>query len=333
MNMRLSRNLIFRPQRRRVDSAPYPGAHAQPTVWFALPQLVRRLALAALVEWLIGRTLTRGVHFIPKVSPVLEAYQGLTLLGQFAFTLTGVLALVTLGWIAWRMRGERRGLFSVILAVLGVSSVLFVFLAPTGWMTVAFHTLLLGGLILIVAQAHDARRLAIVTLPAAVMIVGELYALSNALGNALHTQEALPWSIPLYNAGELIVLIVPLVLWWHYARGRARGWMYVIAALPAVLFAVAYLRSPALTGIVAMWSLGLSLYLPWVLYAVSAWLVGVTLLTLWRRNQNASQTVWALVLLIAAGFAPPLTTQMFVGLIALWWLARPAMEHRIANAG
>jgi hypothetical protein len=307
------------------------GVQVQSDVRLAAPSLLRWLTLAALIEWLIGRTITRGAHFIPKTSPVLEVYQGLTLVGQFAFTLTGVLALVTLGWIAWRGRAEMRGIFSAILGGVIAASVLSIFITPASWMSVAYHALLLSGLGMITAQALGARRLALCALPAGALIMGEVYLLSGALDNALRVPAMTGWNITLYNAGELVVIAVPLVFWYKYARGRARGWIYAAAALPVLAFAAGYARSPALTGIIAMWSLGLSLYLPWVLYALSAWLMGVSLLALWRQRSGPSPELWGPLLLITVGFASPLTTQMLVGLIALWWLTRIEEESHNAN--
>ncbi|MBI4671068.1 MAG: hypothetical protein HY741_05310 [Chloroflexi bacterium] len=357
------------------------GAQAETNAAFALPQLVRWLAIAAVIEWLVGRTLTRGAYFIPKTSPVLGLYQGLTLVGQFAFTLTGVLALVAAGWLAWRMRAELRGIFSLMLLALLAASVGFVFVAPSAWARVGYHLLVLSALVpilrnlyakskdfppripanlresgcekirvdssrgvrakirgfligfslselgMVALRAHPIFRLSVWTLPAAAMIVGELYLLDGALANALHAQTVTPLSSALYNTGELLVVATPFAMWWMYAR-RTSGWMYATAAIPALAFALAYWRSPALTGIVAMWSLGLSLYLPWVLYAVSAWLMGVALLTFWRRDVNASPHLeWAVLLMIATGYAPPVSTHALLGLIALWLLTRADREN------
>lgn len=320
------------PDRAHDDLRVLPRAEARTDAddSLAYPPLLRWLVAAAVVEWLVGRTLTRGAHFIPKTSPILELYQGLALLGQFAFTLTGVLALVVLGWIAWRTRAEWRGVFSGLIVLLLSVSVLFVFVAPSAWMGAAYHIATLSVLGLIAIRAVQNRRPLVWIAPAAALMIGELYWLSGAAANALQLQTVMPWHSALFNAGELIVVAAAFIFWWCLGRRRASVPMYLAAAMPALVFVAAYWRGPALTGIVAMWSLGISLYLPWALYALAAWLMGATLLAMWR---DRDPRVWALLLLIAAGYAPALTTHLFLALIALWLLTRPDAEELHANIG
>jgi len=78
----------------------------------SLPSLFRWLTLAALADWLITRTLTRSAIFMPKSPPVIAVYQALTVIGQLAFTLTALVALIVIGWIAfheWPREPRARG--------------------------------------------------------------------------------------------------------------------------------------------------------------------------------------------------------------------------------
>ncbi|MEK7786218.1 MAG: hypothetical protein AAB658_12470, partial [Chloroflexota bacterium] len=70
----------------------HPPEGSQPSGG-SLPVFFRWLTIAALADWLITRTVTRTAIFMPKPPPVVAAYQALTLLGQLAFTVTGLLAL------------------------------------------------------------------------------------------------------------------------------------------------------------------------------------------------------------------------------------------------
>lgn len=83
-----------------------------------------------------------------------------------------------------------------------------------------------------------------------------------------------------------------------------------------------HLAAPALTGILAIWSTGLTLYLPWPLYALSLWLACAVVAGSLRRNDP---TGWAILLLAAGGYAPQLSTHVFLGLVALW-LSPPGEE-------
>ncbi len=79
-----------------------------------------------------------------------------------------------------------------------------------------------------------------------------------------------------------------------------------------------------MTGILAICSSGLTLYLPWPLYALALLLACVMVIGCLRRGEPAG---WALLLLAAGGYAPQLSYQAFLGLVGLWLLAndcRPA---------
>ena len=80
------------------------------------PIFLRWLTVAALLDWLIGRTITRSAIFMPKTPFMIGAYQTLGTIGQVVFTLTSLLALIGITWIAWQ---ERRTIaFSLLLLTL-----------------------------------------------------------------------------------------------------------------------------------------------------------------------------------------------------------------------
>lgn len=296
--------------------------------------LLRWLALAAVADWLIARTFTRAAIFIPK-PPVLALYQALTLAGQLATSLTGLLGLGMLGWMAWRewQTGRQPDSFSPGIAtrsVLGVGlslillsqvgfSLMFLWVAPTGWGVVANLGL---GLVAVVIIAARSRQIALL-LPALVLLLGRLYQLLPAWYTACGWPGPPPLTETLFNLGELLVVLSAGGLWAAYGRGASRREMY-LAAGPALAFAGLYLANPALTGTLAVWSTGLTLYLPWPLYALSLWLASVTAVVALRRNKPAG---WAILLLAAGGYAPQLSTQAFLGLIALWLLAGGAKRE------
>jgi hypothetical protein len=119
--------------------------------------------------------------------------------------------------------------------------------------------------------------------------------------------------------GEIFVVGSVAVWWWGY--GRSHAWQHwVLAAVPALLFALSFWRDPAMTGILTIWSTGLTLFLPWPVYALALWLVGVTVLANWHSHPALA---YAILLLISAGYAPQLSSQLFCALIALWLLERP----------
>lgn len=302
--------------------------------------LVRWLTWVALADWLIGRTFSRSAIFMPKPPLVLTIYRVFTVAGQLAAVLTGLLALGMLGWIAWHEWQTRRIIWLplVLLAQAGLSLV-FLFVAPAGWWPVVYQGLSLGAVGLILGfgiyglrftiYGHDGtgagskrrqatKQVMVLLLPALALLSGKLYQTLPALYTAMQWPGPPPLTELFFNLGELCVVLSSAGLWFAYGRGASRR-TWLVAAVPALAFSGMYLANPAMSGILTIWSNGLSLYLPWPLYAVSLWLAGVTVLVSLRRKRLAG---WALLLLAAGGYTPQLSTQTFLGLIALWLLAQ-----------
>jgi hypothetical protein len=283
--------------------------------------LVRWLVLAALVDWLVTRTLTRAGIFMPKPPPVILVYQGLGLLGQFAATLAGLLTLASLAWLAWR--GLRTaGLWGPSIAVLAVAglSVAFLFVPAQGWLSAGYHLVLLAltawaGLKAWNGAADLPKKLACGTVALA-LLASQAYQLILAVSSNLHLAYPPEINRYLFLLGELLAVLSPIVLWSAYAR-QAPRWTWLAAALPALAFAGMRLAAPAMTGILAIWSTGLTLYLPWPVYVFSLWAAGVTAIDCLKRGEAAG---WAVLLLAAGGYAPQLSVQAFLGLLALWLL-------------
>lgn len=309
--------------------------------------LIRWLTIVALFDWFVTRTITRAAIFIPKPPPVIALYSALNVAGQLALTLTGLLALLALGgiaWRAWRQQGVvGRALALALTGQVGLS-LLFLVIPPAGWLASANHLLYLTTIVLLLFRilpmarfhldtspargpAFPARALALM-LPAFALVTGRLHQAIPTFYATLQWPGPPPLTGLFFNLGELLVVLSVFALWWSYGRGATwRVWL--AAALPALVFAGSHLASAAMTGILAVWSVGLTLYLPWPLYAVSLWLAGVTGIVALRRDDPGG---WAILLLISGGYAPQLSLQAFLGLIALWLLAEAAQRPVTAQA-
>ncbi len=281
------------------------------------------LTLAALADWLIGRTLTRAAIHMPKTPFLITVYEGFNLIGQFAATLAGLLALAGLLWIVWHELGTRRAGLPLLLAALAALSLVFVVVAPSGGLALAYQIAGLAAVILIMARVArmDARFRLSLLVPAMAMLLSAAYQAIPALFEALRWPNPLPLADVCFYLGEVFVVLSPVALWLAVGRPASRR-VWLAAALPALFFAVMYLASPSMTGVMAIWSTGLTLYLPWPMYTLSLWLAGVTVIVAVRRGDPVGM---ALVLLAAGGYAPQLSAQWFMGLIGLWLLARPAL--------
>ncbi len=300
------------------------------------PAFMRWLALAALADWLITRTLARAAIFMPKAPPVLAVYRALILGGQVASTFAALLALLGMGWLAWHYWKERKGFPSLALLGLAVFSLVSLAIPPGGLVQLFFHVLNLGAILWIGLEswrrASRSRGRMAVLLPALALFTGGLYQTSQIVYGVFGLPGSSAFALGLFNLGELFVVLAPIGMWWAYrihsydsstvvqptrrsaASPRRVGALPLQAAIPAIGFAALTLANPSMAGILAIWSTGLTLYLPWPFYALSMWMFGMTFLALRRQDQPAA---WALLLLAAGGYAPQLSSQVFYGLIGL----------------
>jgi hypothetical protein len=254
--------------------------------------------------------------FMSKSPLMISIYQTLGAIGQAALTLTGLLAIIALLWIAWRAR--QRSLWPLLLIARVTLSLALIFVAPTGWLRVIDHGLTLIIVSALLAQNWRSgvtrmRRLAWAP-PALALFCGVLYQLLPALAEALNLAATPAWAGTIFNLGELLIVLSPIGLAW-INRAHFNRKIYVLALIPALLFTLAHFANPAMTGIIAIWSMGLTLYLPGPLYAISLWLLGAVVIGSIGRREPIG---WALLLLAAGGYAPQLSTQVFIGLVALW---------------
>lgn len=280
------------------------------------------LITAALVDWLVTRTMTRFAIFVPKTPEMIIGYQWLNWLGLAGSTMAAFLALLGVGAIVvieWRAR--RAWWLALPIAGLVMITVLAPFLPPAIWLP---GYALLAVMVLLALSGRIARTRAsttvrlVLSLPVLAMLAAALYQAAPTLYALLRWPGPPVWGLPLFRVGEGLVILGAGVLWWAFAR-RADRRSWLAGCLLAVLFAAAYLAAPAMTATIIVWSHGLTLTLPWWLYAVALLLFGVTVVHALRSGRRG--VAWALLLLAAAGYAPQLSSQFWFGVIALWLLA------------
>lgn len=290
----------------------------------------RLLVLVALADWLVSRSLARMAIFMPKTPLIITIYRDLSFAGQYASVLCALLALFGIGWIAWRLRRRFGGVSSVAFACLGLLGLALLLPAPNGWLQIISLLLVLGiaawlGVSASMSAPGMDRKIAILV-PAAAVWMGGLYHTIQSLYSALRLPGPPAYTPAIFNLGELLVVLTPFCLWWVYGRqdgGRGVARAYLWGFLPAALFMISRLANPAMAGILAIWSTGLTLYLPAPLYAVALWLGIATLLI---SRKQGSPAAWVLLLLACAGYAPQLSSQIFLSLIALSLLANLWVE-------
>jgi hypothetical protein len=263
---------------------------------------------------------------MPKSPAVLLIYQGLTQAGQVASVLAALLGLACLGWMAWQARTRYRGLLSLALIQIAILSLVFLFAPPAGWLSVCYQLLILGSMISLgwTAFKEGENRLAVLP-PALALSAGVLHSLIPAVFTTLRQPGPPPFTTAIFNLGELLVVLSGIGFWWALKPKSLAA--YLLALLPVVAFTAMHQANSSMAGILTIWSIGLTLYLPWPLYAISLWLGGAAAISALRQGQPAG---WAILLLAAGGYAPQLSGQVFFGLAAIYLLGinknRPAEE-------
>ncbi len=295
-------------------------------------RVIQVLSLAALIDWLIGRTLTRSAIFMPKSPVVLWTYQGLTAVSQVALTATSLLAVMVLGWLAWTLRRRAAGLLSLTFVALIGASVVFIVRAPTAESGLVLHLLMIG-LWVVIGRAlvgSSKRGVPLAWLP----VLGSLLAASFFPAAAFFAGEG-----PVFGSGirplfffrlsEILALAGGFALWLSYGRAGLTRPIALLGAIPALAFLGAYLAQPSMTGILSIWSTGFTLSLPWPLYPIAIWCLATTLRVSWKRRDPA---FWPMLLLLSGGLAPQWSTHVLLGVIALGLvvLAMPLAGHPAA---
>lgn len=280
------------------------------------------LIAAALVDWLVTRTLTRFAIFVPKTPEMITGYQWLNWLGQAGSTVAAFLALLGVGAIVvieWRTR--RTWWLALPMAGLATIAVLAPFFRPAIWLPgyslLAVMVLLALSWRIIRTVAPATVRLALL-LSVLAMAAAALYQAAPTLYALLRWSGPPAWGLPLFRVGEGLVVLGAAALWWAFGR-RADRRSWLAGCLLAIAFTVAYLATPAMTATIVVWSHGLTLTLPWWLYVAALLLFGVTIIHNLRNGRRS--VAWALLLLAAAGYAPQLSSQFWFGVIGMWLLS------------
>ena len=288
------------------------------------------LTLAALADWLIARTLTRAGIFMPKAPAISTAFQGLGMIGRLAITTSALLAIGFLGWYAWKGFHRGQKLLPASLVVLIGMMMTFLFVAPSGWLMLAYHIVAIIALLAIAVEAWSFdstwKRRTSWGVPAAALLSGELYLVASALEAALR-DPAINGAL-FFNLGELLFVVSGFVLWWYYGRKHLPWRARLLPALVALMFSGFFLVQPAMTGMISIWSTGLTLYLPWPLYILSLYAAFTAVVVQLRARQPEGLGI---LLLLAAGLAPQLSYQFMVGLIGLLVISLPLARLESAS--
>lgn len=302
-----------------------------------LRQLTVVLIVAALIETLVLRGGIRvGVH-LPKDAAVQGPFEAASALGSLAFNFASILAIALMAWLIASAAVKEKG-FLTRSALLGLGAATLSGLALTVVTDEPAADALFGVaaaslvLVLVAAAAGNERlgpaELIAVALVAAAYLSYQYYVLSYLFYRILDYAAVPPFSTTVLRLGELLALTAALAAFWAWGLPRWRnvGAAGFIAVFGGVLALTAAALSPASTmSILALWTSGLSLTLPWPVYALALALYLTTLIGCWRSGE-AFWPAAGLLLVLLAGYMAESTYHhllLLLGVATLAGLAEP----------
>ncbi len=296
-----------------------------------LRQLTAVLLAAVLAETLLLRGVIRiGVH-VPKGEGVAGAFQAASFLGSLAFNFASLLVIVLVVLILGAMiQRMEEGLSR--LALVGLSGAMLIGLglslttdAPAADALFGVAVALLVGFITIVtvSKRHvgPAATLALI-LVAAAYLSYQYYVLSYLFYRILDYGAVPPMSTAVLRLGEALAVAAATAAFWAWGLPR---WRWVgkagLAAVAAVLLALTLAGlSPASTlAILALWTTGLSLVLPFPIYLIALALYLLTLVACWRSG-DAFWIAAGLLLVVLAGYMAESTYHHMLVLLGVAFL-------------
>lgn len=316
---------------------------------------LKLLWLAAWIELLCGRMLSRAGVFIPKHGLVLAAYRLLSDAGPIAFNLALLVALAVLGlglWVLWArgLPGGGRGRTAAgRAAFLLLAGAVLLVLAPLAggrgvpWSLAAALWMLLT---VAVYALQALRRLALADRLGLALVLGAhlaWYGVAAAqLARAAGGTGTWAGATPLLRLGELLALLAPVTLALarlrlpaapvHRQRVQRAVTTLVVAAALVALFAGAYLSNADMAGVLAIWSLGFTLGWPGWLYALAlaaaTWYLGHALSAGGAERQRG----FGLGLIWIAGFGLQVNLQhllVLAGYLLLTGLLAPRLPKPV----
>lgn len=314
-------------------------------------QVASALLIAAVAEVVLLRLVTRvGVH-LPRGDTVSDALGVASFLGAFALNLASILTtgfvVLVLAAVAWRAKGTLLG-----WAVIGLTGAMLWGLGlrlSTGAGTAdalfgVSTTLLVIVVGLFLANEVPPRGRLAIALVVGAYVAYQYYALGHLLFQQLGYTTAPPAAIWALRLGELLVVLGAGAAFWAWGidRWRRAGRAGAAFAIVPVFVVFAGSLAPASTSsILALWTTGLSLYLPLPLYLIA---LGLYLLTI-AACLRAGDAFWSaagLLLIFLAGYMPEATYDHLLLLLGVAFLAggaasltgfdaRDAVEHNAAT--
>lgn len=262
-----------------------------------LPALTGATLTAALVELLLLRLLSRIAVHIPDVPALRGLYSAAVYAGTVAFPVAALLAAALLAVAALTLLRTAPWAALPALALIGAQAALLA-TGERALGTAAIQWLLAASLF---AALFQRTRRATVLVVAAVA-GGQALGLAQAASANLAAEGGRALPLGVAHAGEGVVLAALLATPALAARRSWRRGALLAGGAAGLVAAGLLFGNGSTAATLALWTFGLSMPLPALLYAVAAGTVTATLVTLAREGQTLRAA--ALGLMVLGGFVP-----------------------------
>ncbi len=295
-------------------------------------QLAAALLAAALAETLLLRLATRiGVH-LPRGAAASSGIEVASLLGTIALNFTSILAValtvVLLATLAARLEEPvaKLGLAILLVAMLAGLGLSLATGAPEAdalfGLTMTLLVVLVGIALVNRKEVPPAGRVALGLMVAAYLCY-QYYTLGHLAVQLLDYTAAPPLAISVLRAGEALVLLAAGAAFWAWGLGRWRNagvaGMALVAGL-VLAVALSSLAPSSTISILALWTTGMSFFLPLPLYLAALALFLLTVVASWR-SRGGFWTCAGLLLLLVAGYMPEATYHHLLLLLGIAFLS------------
>lgn len=291
--------------------------------------LVNVLVISALTEFLAVRLLAR-VGSIPRVPWIVSAYQAMLTIGSIALSLaaglTIVLALLFVRSVS-RSQDQHRFLAFALLAMT-IATVVTLIEAPSPIFSVAYSVLAIIVLVLLTAHLSVARNHLLRQITQLLIVIGvlsvEYFKLVPQLGYLTGQSLAFAWPLEVYLLGEAATLAATILISANYLMRSGLGVSkkaVLMASLVTVGFVIFFVTNAWILSIIAIWTVGFTMFMPFPIYAATVFLFTYTVADSWSHSNRWLAS--ALLMLFLAGRVTQLGYLSMLMVIGLALLSFP----------
>ncbi|MBI2127008.1 MAG: hypothetical protein HYU02_06835 [Thaumarchaeota archaeon] len=300
--------------------------------------IVKGLLVAGIVEFSLIRTFSRMGILLPPREPVMSIFNMMMFVGSVAFNFASLLVILVLLWASYFLlshRSKADRIAGSLLVIVITLSMLFLVVTPNVLVSILYNILsmflvtILG--ISLIREGGSIERwlgVAITLSFVTTYLFKILPLLDQLLGLSLNIA-----GVGILNLGEaLAVVATPLIflLTYRYRRGsgktllRANSKAIIVSTIMASLFGSFYLASPWITSILAVWTLGFTMYLPFPFYIIAIWLF---LYSLFSLPGDKKALAYGMLLILLAGHLIQLTYLNLLAILGMLFVSRPAVMN------